>query len=219
MTSTVEAPPALRKPRASRGWPIAVALIALSLIPLVAGALRLVELTGGPAVIPADQRFEGFPAPLVAHIVGAAVYVLVGSLQFVPSFRRGHLLWHRRAGRVIAAAGLTVAGSALWMTLLYEQKPGTGDLLLVFRLVFATAMVVALVLGVRAARAHDIPRHRAWMIRAYAIGLGAGTQVFTEGFGEPLLGSGEIRGDLYKGAAWLVNLAVAEFAIRHSANP
>jgi uncharacterized membrane protein len=191
-----------------------VALVVLSLVPLTAGALRLVQLAGGPAVIPADRRFEGFPAPLVAHIVAAAVYALVGSLQLVPSFRRRHLDWHRRAGRVLAVAGLTVAGSALWMTLLYAQKPGTGDLLYVLRLVVATAMVAALVLGVQAARAHDLDAHRAWMIRAYALGLGAGTQVFTEGFGEALLGTGDVRGDLCKGAAWVINLAVAEWAVR-----
>ena len=213
MSSTLDVPRLANK-RVTRGWPIPTALIALSLIPLLAGGLRLLQLAGGPAVIPADRRFEGFPAPLVAHLVGAAVYALVGSLQFVPSFRRRYLLRHRRAGGVLALAGLAVAGSALWMTLLYEQKPGTGDLLYVLRLVFATTMVMALVLGVRAARTHDIPAHRAWMIRAYAIGLGAGTQVFTEGFGEALLGTGDVRGDLCKGAAWVINLAIAEWAIR-----
>jgi uncharacterized membrane protein len=214
--TAVDTRPVATRPRRARGWPVPLALVVLSLIPLTAGALRLVELAGGPAVVPADRRFEGFPAPLVAHILGAAVYALVGVLQFVPSFRRRHLDWHRRAGRVLAVAGLTVAGSALWMTLLYTQKPGTGDLLLVLRLVFATAMVLALVLGVQAARAHRIDVHRAWMVRAYAIGLGAGTQVFTEGFGEALVGTGETRGDLCKGTAWLVNLAVAEWAIRRA---
>jgi hypothetical protein len=33
------------------------------------------------------------------------------------------------------------------MTLLYAQKPGTGDLLYVLRLVFGSAMVACLVLG------------------------------------------------------------------------
>ena len=45
-------------------------------------------------------------------------------------------------------------------------------------------MAACLVLGVAAIRRRDIAAHRAWMIRAYAIGLAAGTQVFTEGFGE-----------------------------------
>ena len=195
-------------------WPVPVALIALSFIPLVAGSLRLIQLLGGPEVIPADDRFTGFPAPLVVHILGAAVYAVVGVGQFVPRIRRGHRTWHRRAGRVLAASGLLVAVSALWMTIQYAQKPGTGDVLFALRLAFGTAMAVALVLGVSAARARNIPAHRAWMIRAYAIGLAAGTQAFTEPVGAVFFGTGEVRDDLAKGAGWILNLAIAEWVIR-----
>ena len=55
------------------------------------------------------------------------------------------------------------------------------------RLVVASAMAVCVVLGFAAIRRRDIAAHRAWMIRAYALALGAGTQAFTEGFGEALL--------------------------------
>jgi uncharacterized membrane protein len=200
---------AARRPAA--GWPVPAALIALSFIPLIAGALRLVQLAGGP--VPADDRFT-VPAPLVVHIAGAALYAVAGAFQFVPRIRRDHLDRHRRAGRVLAVAGLLVAGSALWMTLLYTQKPGTGDLLSVLRLLFAAAMAGSLILGFAAVRRRDIAAHRAWMIRAYAIGLAAGTQVFTEGFAVAVFGAGELVGDLAKGAGWVVNLAVAEYAIR-----
>ncbi len=149
--------------------------------------------------------------------MGAGVYVVVGSFQFLPRFRRHHLTWHRRTGRVLAVAGLLVAGSALWMTLLYAEKPGTGDLLFAFRLVFSTAMAACLVLGVHTVRTGDIAAHRAWMIRAYAIGLAAGTQAFTEGLGTAAFGAGEVRTDLAKGAAWALNLAVAEWVIRRPA--
>jgi len=84
----------------------------------------------------------------------------------------------------------------------------------VFRLVFASSMAASLVLGLTAIRRRDVPAHRAWMIRAYAIGLAAGTQVFTEGLGGAAFGTGELRGDLAKGAGWAINLAVAEWAIR-----
>lgn len=198
----------------SRGWPVPVALLVLSTIPLAAGTLRLVQLAGGPELMPADDRFTGFPAALVAHITGAAVFALVGMFQFVPRIRRQHRAWHRRAGRVVAAAGLAIAGSALWLTLFYEAQPGTGHLLYVLRLVFGSAMAVSLVLGFTAIRRHDIPAHRAWMIRAYALGLGAGTQVFTEGIGEAIFGTGELAGDLAKGAAWAINLTIAEWVIR-----
>jgi hypothetical protein len=78
-------------------------------------------------------------------------------------------------------------------------------------------MVACLVLGVSAARGRDIPAHRAWMIRAYAIGLAAGTQVFTEPLGSAVFGTGDVRDDLAKGAGWVLNLAVAEWAVRRPA--
>jgi Predicted membrane protein (DUF2306) len=101
---------------------VPVALVALSTIPLTVGTLRLIQLAGGPAVIPADHRFVGFPLALVVHIVGATTYALFGILQFLPRLRRRHLAWHRRAGRVLGVAGLLVAISALWMTLFSRHR-------------------------------------------------------------------------------------------------
>ena len=90
-----------------RSWPVPVAMSRFSVMPLTAGTLRVVQLAGGPAGIPADHRFASFPLPLVLHIVGAMTDALVGVLQLVPRFRRRHLAWHRRAGRVLA-------GPACW---------------------------------------------------------------------------------------------------------
>ena len=174
------------------GWPVPVALAALSAIPLITGALRLLQLAGGPELIPAEERFAGFPLPVALHILGAAAYVLLGALQFVPQFRRQHRTWHRRTGRILIVAGLLVAASAVWMTLLYAAKPGTGDLLYVLRLVFGCALVACLVLGFAAVRRRKIPAHSAWMIRAYAIALAAGTQAFTQGLSGALFGIGEL---------------------------
>lgn len=199
-----------------RSWPVPAALVALSAIPLTAGTLRLIQLGGGPAIVPADHRFGSFPLPLVVHIVGAAAYALVGILQFVPRFRRRHRAWHRRAGRVLAVTGLLVAISALWMTLFYEAKPGTGVLLYVLRLIFGSALAACLVLGFAAMRRRDIAAHRAWMMRAYAISLAAGTQAFTEGIGDAIVGTRVLAADLAKAAAWVINLAVAEWAIHRT---
>jgi uncharacterized membrane protein len=206
--------PAPRQGR-RRSWPVPTALLLLSVIPLLAGSFRVVQLLGGPELIPADDRFAGFPLPLVAHIVGAALFLVIGTFQLVPPFRRRHPAWHRRAGRVVFAAGMVVAGSALWMTLLYSAKPGTGTVLYLLRLVFASAMAICLVLGITTIRRGDVASHRAWMIRAYAIGLAAGTQTITAGVGAALFGAGELQGDLALGSAWFINLAVAEWVIRH----
>lgn len=196
-----------------RGWRVPAALVALSAIPLLAGTARLVELAGGPQLIPADARFAASPLPVVVHIVSAAVYALLGALQFAPGFRR-RPGWHRAAGRVLVVAGLGVALSALWLTLFFPPQPGSGPLLFVLRVVFGSAMVASLGLGVAAIRRGDVATHRAWMTRAYAIALAAGTQAFTEGLGEPVLGHSTLALDASRGAAWVINLAVAEWVIR-----
>lgn len=218
----ISATPATRVRRGrgqSRDWLVPAGLVALSAIPLAAGTSRLIQLAGGPDIMPADDRFAGFPTALVLHILGAGVFALLGIAQLVPGIRRRHRVWHRRAGRVVAVAGLAVAGSALWLTLFYAPQPGTGDLLSVLRVVVSTAMVACIVLGFTAIRRRDVVAHRAWMIRAYALGLGAGTQAFTEGLGEAFFGTGDVRGDLYKAAAWVINLAVAEWAVRRPTRP
>ena len=193
-----------------------VGLAALSVIPLVAGTLRLSQLAGGPNLLPVDPRFTSSALPLVTHIVSSLVFALVGALQFVPRLRRRASGWHRRAGRVVASAGLFAASSALWLTLFYPPHPGTGELLFVLRLVFATAMIGCLALGIATVRRRDFAGHRAWMIRTYAIGMAAGTQVLTEGFSKALFGSGVLLDDLAKAMGWVINLAVAEWIIRRS---
>ena len=40
--------------------------------------------------------------------------------------------------------------TGVWMTLFYQRADGTGDLLYAFRLVFGSAMVVSIVLGLTA---------------------------------------------------------------------
>ena len=114
---------------------------------------------------------------------------------------------------------LAVAFSGLWMTLAYDLKPGTGVLLYGFRLAVGTAMAASVVLGFAAIRRGDVPRHRAWMTRAYALALGAGTQVFTGAIRDAWLGTSVLANDLSMGAAWALNLAVAEYAIRRTGEP
>lgn len=195
------------------GWRVGIGLLILSLIPVTAGMLRFLQLAGGPEVVPADDRFTGFPGALVVHVGGSVLFALFGILQLVAGFRRRHRTWHRRAGRLLVVAGLAVVGSALWLTLGYAPKAETGPLLFTTRLLVAPAMGLFLVLGTLAIRRRDVMSHRAWMVRAYALGLGAGTQAFTEGITEGLVGVGELSGDLAKLAGWVINLAVAEWAI------
>jgi hypothetical protein len=115
---------------------------------------------------------------------------------------------------VLVVAGLGVALSALWLNQFFPRADATREVLYPLRLAFGAAMVIAIVAGLIAARRRRFDRHRAWMIRAYAIGLVAGTQVFTLGIGGVLFGSGDLTTALLMGAAWAINVAVGEGAIR-----
>jgi uncharacterized membrane protein len=193
-------------------WRVPGALVILSLFPVVAGSLRLLELAGGPHLLPDNPRIDAVPAPVVLHIIAAAGYALLGAFQFSARLRR-QPNWHRRSGRILVPAGLVVALTGLWMTLFYTGAPG-GDLLWAIRILVSSALAAAIVLGFTAIRRRDIAAHRAWMIRAYALAVGAGTQVFTQGAGQALFGTSELSTALSIGAGWAVNAAVAEWVIR-----
>ena len=201
--------------KVSAGWLVPTALILLIAIPIAAGAFRLTQLAGGAEITPANARFFASPLPVVLHIVSAGVYALLGAFQFARGFRRRRPGWHRAAGRLLVLCGLLVGLSGLWMTLFYPRAEGTGDLLYVLRLLLGSAMVVSIILGFAAIRCGDVIGHRAWMTRAYAIGLGAGTQVLTLLAGALIVGPpSELSGALLLGAGWVITLAVAEWAIR-----
>src|SRR5207245_10088545 len=83
-----------------------------------------------------------------------------------------------------------------------------------FRMLFGSAMVLSIALGLVAILRRDIARHRAWMIRGYAIGQGAGTQALT-GLLWVLIFStpNQQTHEWLMGASWVINLVVAEWII------
>jgi uncharacterized membrane protein len=199
-------------------WLIPGALVALSLVPAIAGTARLAQLAGGADITPENARFFAAPLPVMVHIPAAIGYSIVGALQFSPGFRRRRRAWHRAAGRIVGLCGLLVALSGLWMAQFYPWPEGDGQLVYAERLVFGSAMLLSIVLGLYAIRRRDFASHGAWMTRAYAIGLGAGTQVLTHLPWFLLVESkpGELARGVMMGAGWIINVIVAEWIIRRT---
>ena len=197
-------------------WLVPAALIFLSFVPIIAGAARLTDLTGGQ-ITPDNARFFDSPIPVLIHIPAVTVYLLLGAFQFVPSLRRGkrgRTSWHKIAGRILAPTGLLAALSGLWMAIFYDLPPLDGTLLLVLRLVFGSAMVAFIVLGFIAVRRRNYVRHSEWMSRAYAIGIAQGTIVVVTIPWILLVGPvDELTRALLIGASWVISLAVAEYFI------
>jgi hypothetical protein len=206
--------------RRSAGWLGIAGLLLLSAIPITAGAFRLNQLASGAEITPANARVFAMPLPVIVHIVGASLFAVLGAFQFSTAFRQHWRGWHRAAGRLVVICGLLVGFSGLWMTLFYTQPVGDGIFLSALRLLFGSGMIVSIVLAYTAIRRRDILRHWAWMMRGYAIGLGAGTQTLTLLAGGLIIGPpNELSRALLMGLAWVINLAVAEWVIRKRPAP
>ena len=193
-------------------------LLALSAVPIIAGCVRLAQLATG-ALDSSSARFLQAPWPVTLHILAATVFSVLGAFQIDPR-RRGHALgWHRSAGAVALVSGLVVAVTGAHMTVAYSI-PTTlqGPLLRVTRLTVSAAMLVSLLLALRAINKRRFQFHGRWMLRAYALGSGAGTQVIVF-LPAGLFLAGQPQGlprDVLMAAAWGLNLAVAEIVIRRA---
>ncbi len=213
MTTTALRPAPRTKPR--RDWWIPASLIALTFVPAAAGAARLVDLSSGRTE--ENARFFDLPVPIIVHIFGATTFCILGAFQFMPSLRRTRPRWHRLAGRVLVPAGLAAALSGMWMAAFADLPVYDNTALMWMRLVFGSLMVAGLVLGLRAILRRDVRTHQRWMARAYAVAQGAGTQALI--LGPMVLVVGQPGGAVKAtgmGAAWVINLAVAEWLVRRS---
>jgi len=152
-------------------------LLALSLVPILGGAARLKSLSEGVAVGGDDARFFAAPIPVVIHVVAATVYALLGAFQFSAGIRLRWRTWHRRAGVLLLGCALLTGATGIWMTAAYAiPQRLQGPLLYGVRLVVGVAMLTSIIKGWVSIVRRDLAQHEAWMIRAYALAQGAGTQ-------------------------------------------
>lgn len=187
----------------------------MTLIPALGGAVRFNELAEG-TVTAENARFFADPVSLYAHAIGALLFCVVGAFQFLPSVRRRFPRWHRVAGRVLMVSGLVGALAGIWMTVSYDLPAEDNWLLMLFRLGFGSMWVAGIVIAYAAIRRRDVRTHRAWMIRAYAVAQGAGTQALLF---IPLAVLGLASDSPWfkavcLGLGWVINVVFAEWVVR-----
>jgi hypothetical protein len=195
------------------GPALAATLLGLSAIPILAAVPLLVQIPLGD-LPPQSARYNAVSISLFVHAAGGILFGLLGPIQFARAQGRRYGRWHRIMGRVFWAAGMLLALSSL--RLLWQFPDAATWILRLARLAASLGLIAALILGLRAAIMRDMPRHRAWMIRAYAIGMGAATIALVMFpiyliTGAPLSG---YASDIAFVGSWVLNIAAAEWVIR-----
>jgi uncharacterized membrane protein len=119
-----------------------------------------------------DAGFARHMALTLLHILPGGLFLVLAPLQFMPGMRRKHLQLHRWSGRVLILCGLIIGISALIMS--YTMNIG-GPNETAATTLFAIVFLICLVKAYVHIRRKEVARHREWMIRAFAVGLGVAT--------------------------------------------
>jgi uncharacterized membrane protein len=202
-------------PRFAKPVVVPAALLLGTLLTIVLALVQAVQIPLG--ALPEDSlRLAAAPFSHFAHVLGGAAFAIIGPLQFggVLAGRYGRL--HRALGRVFVGAGamLSLSGLALLWRFPGAYSPAISG----GRLVGGLALGVALAVAVQAIRHRNLPRHRDWTIRAYAIGVGA-TAVTTVAFPIYLVTGRAPEGATFDAAflgAWAACILLAEAVVRRS---
>lgn len=159
-----------------------------------------------------EQGFARNTVVVLIHVVAGGVFLSLGLLQFSNRIRNRYLRFHRWSGRLLVALAIFAGVSGLWLGVV-EPYSSTE------RLPSAAAgalFLIAPAIGVIAIRRGDIARHREWMIRFYAVGLGIVVIRLATPIILWLLSPAPFRDiiGLAFWAGWVVSLSVAEVWIR-----
>lgn len=199
------------------GWLVPILLLIYSGFPVLLGLFQLGTLgqgvVAGEAMNDDVVTYFDHPLPITAHIVTGILFTLLTPFQLVPSIRLKRPNWHRRTGKLLIVAGFVAALSGMWMNQFFPHYGGalkyTGVL------AYGVGLIGSLSIALHAIRQRNIARHRAWMLRAIAIGFGIATQgviiipiyLINDGVSELTIG-------VVVWAGLLINLTVVEIALR-----
>ena len=194
---------------------LAIFLLIATFIPIIAATLTMYQIAAG-RLPETSIKFAVVPGPLFFHALGGVLFGLLGPLQFAGVLKRRFGWLHKLTGRVFVASGLLLGLSSL--RLLAEFPDASTWVLVSARVAAGLGVAGALIWALIAIRQGRVARHRAWMIRAYAVGMGSATISFI------MLPIFLITGEAVEGyaadllfvASWLINIAIAEWVIRRA---
>lgn len=120
-----------------------------------------------------DLHYVNHAFIIILHVLPGLLFLLLGPLQFISSLRARWPKLHRWTGRVFIVSGLITGITAIVINAIFPPVGGLFKSVAVY--IFSLALIASLIIALRAILRRDITRHRAWMIRAFAIGLAIST--------------------------------------------
>ena len=165
-----------------------------------------------PANVLANRFFDGW---IAIHAVAASTALIVGVIQLSSGVRQRWPGLHRASGWLYIL-GCVVGGAS---ALVLSAGMSTGAVAASGFGALGTLWIYATLQGVRTALARDFSRHRAWMIRSYALTFAAVTlrlylpmsQLFGIDFA--------LAYSCIAWLAWIPNIVIAEVYVRRGARP
>lgn len=172
----------------------------------------IVHIGPVPPNVLANRFFDHW---IVVHAGAASTALILGALQLSSVVRRRWPRLHRAGGRLYVAGCVAGGAAALVLSAGVSTGPvaasGFGTL--------GTLWLYATMQGLRSARARDFSRHRAWMIRSYALTFAAVTLRLYLPLSQIVGIDFVVAYRCIAWLAWVPNLILAEVAIRHGARP
>lgn len=198
-----------------RPIPLALFLAFLTAIPILNSLVLVFQVPSG-TLAGDSAHLAVAPISLFAHVLAGVAFGIAGPVQFVRALRNRFGALHRVSGRIFVLSGAVIGFSGLSiLAQVTSQRTPPVD---IARGLFGLALLIALAMAMVAIRNRDFLRHRAWAIRAYAIGMGLGAValVFIPLYivtGQPPVGP---TSDILFVVSWVMAIVVAEVVIRHS---
>ena len=196
------------------GWVLVAVGIATM---LVFGGRQMLAVFAATQAVPAHDAFQirylEHPWITAAHVVTGVAFIVFAPLQFIAALRRRHVALHRWSGRILIALGAVAGLYGLVTTAVFPVFGGVSSATAAY--LFGPLFLFALAAGFVRIRQRNVPAHRAWMIRMFALGLGVATQRIVIGL---LLATSDMSFvEVFGPALWTgftVNLLAAEIWIR-----
>ena len=199
----------------ANGYFVPAALLLFGALPISVAVLRLFQIPMG--TLPPDSiKMVVVPVAHFSHVLAGATFGLLGPLQLTARLRSARPHLHRILGRIHVLAGLFLALSGLRLVTTF---PDSATMVLdAARILGSVALLCTLWLAISAIRRRDINRHRAWMIRGYAIGMGGNAVVLGMILYLILIGSEPVglTGDIVFVVSWAISILVAEWLVRRN---